>query len=73
MKEPKLVTIMRLKRRINTLENELKTLQEAQKDELYECVIKKLGEPTKVERLTKENKRLRQKIKTLKEIIKGDE
>ena len=38
--------------------------------ELYKEFMKKLGEPMEAERLRKENKMLRQKIKVLKEMIK---
>ena len=60
-------------KKINTLENELETLKQTIKDELYKEFMKKLGETTEVDRLKKENKRLRIKIKDLKEIIKGDD
>ena len=55
---------------INTLEDKVEVLENSIKEELYKEFMKKLGEPMEVERLRKENKRLRQKIKVLKEMIK---
>ena len=57
-------------RQINTLENKVDVLENSIKEELYKEFMKKLGEPIEVERLRKENKMLRQKIKVLKEMIK---
>lgn len=64
---------IKLKQKINTLENQIETLENSIKDELYKEFMKKIGETAEVDRLKKENKRLRIKIKDLKEIIKeGD-
>lgn len=60
-------------KRINTLENKIEELEGIIKDELYKVFMEKLSEPAKMERLIEENKRLRKKVKLLKEIIKGDE
>lgn len=57
-------------REINTLETKVETLENSIKEELYKEFMKKLGEPMEAERLRKENKMLRQKIKVLKEMIK---
>ena len=57
-------------REINTLKLEVETLKNSIKEELYKEFMKKLGEPMEAERLRKENKMLRQKIKVLKEMIK---
>jgi hypothetical protein len=57
-------------RQINTLENKVETLENSIKEELYKEFMKKLGEPMEAECLRKENKKLRQKIKVLKEMIK---
>ena len=57
-------------RQINTLENKVEALENSIKEELYKEFMKKLGEPIEAERLRKENKMLRQKIKVLKEMIK---
>lgn len=63
---------LELIKKINTLTNEKQTLEECIKDELYKIFMEKLNEPLEVERLKKENKRLRLKVKSLKEIIKED-
>ena len=57
-------------RQINTLENKVEALENSIKEELYKEFMKKLGEPMEAERLRKDNKMLRQKIKVLKEMIK---
>ncbi|MBR5303478.1 MAG: hypothetical protein IKU37_01460 [Candidatus Gastranaerophilales bacterium] len=62
--------ISKYKRRINTLELEKKELEEIIKDGLFKEFIKKINEPLELERLRKENKRLRKKIKDLKEEMK---
>ena len=62
--------IAKAQMKINSLENEIETLTNSIKDELYKEFLKKLGESTENERLKKENKILRKKVKTLKEIIK---
>ena len=62
--------IVKVNQRIKTLENEVETLNNSIKDELYKEFLKKLDESTENERLKKENKMLRKKIKVLKEIIK---
>ena len=69
----KMIDIIKLKRKINTLENQIETLENSIKDELYKEFMKKLGETAENDKLKKENKKLRIKIKELKEIIKGDD
>ena len=68
-----MIDIIKLKRKINTLENQVETLENSIKDELYKEFMKKLGETAENDRIKKENKKLRIKIKELKEIIKGDD
>lgn len=68
-KEP---TKRKMRKKINTLEAENESLKESIKDELYKTFMAKLGEPLEIERLRNDNKNLRKKIKTLKEIIKED-
>jgi len=58
--------------RINTLETENETLKSTIKDELYTAFINKLSEPLEIERLKAENKRLHQKNKLLREMLKED-
>lgn len=69
----KIFNIIKLNKKINTLENQVETLENSIKDELYKEFMKKLGETTENDRLKKENKKLRAKIKDLKEIIKGED
>ena len=56
--------------KINSLENQIETLESALKDELFKEFMKKLSEPMENERLKRENKRLRLQIRSLREIIK---
>ncbi len=59
-------------KRINSLENEVYTLESIIKDELYKEFMNKLGEPAEMQRLRKDNKRLRLQVKSLKEVIKNN-
>ena len=68
-KIPKMIV---LQRKINTLEAEVKTLQDIIKDELYKTFMEKLKEPTEIARYKRENKNLRAKVKTLRSLLKGD-
>lgn len=69
----RLFNYMKLLKKYNTIQGELEALKETVKDELYKKWMDKLGEPLEIERLRKENKDLRKKIKVLKEIInEGD-
>lgn len=65
--------IAKQKRKINTLELKVEMLENAIKDELYKEFMEKLGEPIEIERLKNDNKRLRKKVKQLKELIKEEE
>lgn len=67
----KLSIIIKQRKKINKLEIELEALKLSVKDELYKEFMQKLGEPTEMERLRKDNKRLRLKNRELREIIKG--
>ena len=69
----KIFDVIKLNKKINTLENQIETLENSIKDELYKEFMKKLGETVENDRLKKENKKLRAKIKDLKEIIKGED
>lgn len=69
----KIFDVVKLNKRINTLENQVEILENSIKDELYKEFMKKLGETAENDRLKKENKKLRAKIKDLKEIIKGED
>ena len=48
------------------------TLEEIIKAELYKTFMDKLREPQEIAKYKEENKNLRAKIKTLKQLIKGD-
>jgi cell division protein FtsB len=63
------IEVAKYKRRINTLELEKKDLEEIIKDGLFKEFIKKINEPLELERLRKENKKLRKKIKDLKKEV----
>lgn len=62
----------KLRKELNRVKGEKEVLENAIKDELYKTFMDKLGEPLEMDRLRTENKSLRKKIKTLKEIIKED-
>lgn len=68
----KIPKIIAMQRRLNTLEAEVKTLQDIIKDELYKTFMEKLKEPTEIARYKRENKNLRAKVKTLRSLLKGD-
>lgn len=59
----KISTIQKQRKRINQLEIELTSLKEQVKSEAYKKIIDRLNDPLIVERLKKENKRLREKLK----------
>lgn len=61
---------IKLNLKINSLENEIEALKEATKDDLFNKFMSKLNDETELNRLRNENKRLRAKVKSLKEIIK---
>lgn len=65
-----LFDVVKTQQKIRRLENEIETLNNSIKDELYKEFLKKLADSTESERLKKENKMLRKKTKILKEIIK---
>jgi hypothetical protein len=56
--------------RINTLQNQLDTLQRQLKEGLYGNFMIYANNVEEIEELKKENKRLRLKIKELKEMLK---
>lgn len=63
---------IQLFKRINTLELEKSVLEETIKSELYKTFMDKLQEPQEINRLRKENKNLRIKNKTLKNLLRGE-
>lgn len=65
--------IIKQRMKINSLENKVETLEDTIKSELYKEFMKKLDESERCDRLVSENKRLKRRIKTLKELLKeGD-
>lgn len=66
-----LFDVVKLQRQLNAVTNERDMLKETIKDELYKAFIAKLEEPLVYARTKQENKRLRQQVKTLKELIKN--
>ena len=65
-----IIEVAKYKKRINTLELEKKELEEIIKNNLVKELFKKINEPLELERLRKENKKLRKKIKDLKKEMK---
>lgn len=61
---------IKLNLKINTLQNEIDTLQETIKEDLLSKFMSKLNDEAELNRLRNENERLRAKVKSLKEIIK---
>ncbi len=62
----KLTRYIKLLRKYNKLETEYEVLRESTKEHCFDKLIDKLGEPLEVKRLREENKRLRIKVKELK-------
>ena len=58
------------KKKINTLENKIETLENIIKEELYKEFINSVNNTMEITKLKKDNKRLREKVKALQEIIK---
>lgn len=61
---------IKLNLKINALENEIEVLKQSIKDDLFNKFMSKLNDEVELNRLRNENKRLRAKVKSLKEIIK---
>lgn len=57
----------KMRKRINTLENQVEIYENIIKDELFKEFMAKLGEPMEIARLREENKNLRIKNKKYKE------
>ena len=62
----KISRYVKLLRKYNKLETEYETLKEEVKDECFKKILEKLGEPLEIKRLREENRRLRIKVKSLK-------
>lgn len=77
MKKTKNIDLLKMNKlqlihQINTITLDKEILEESIKDELYKIFMDKLREPQELQRLKKENKNLRDKVKTLKNLLKGD-
>lgn len=70
LKLPVLVSRRKFRKKYNTLLNNYETLLNDVKNNCFNAIYSKLNDDQSVLNLKKENKLLRQKIKTLKEIIK---
>ena len=62
---------VKLLRKYNKLETEYEALKEEVKDECFKKILEKIGEPLEIKRLREENKRLRIKVRTLKNELKA--
>lgn len=67
----KLTRYVKLLQKYNRLETEYQVLKEYVKEECFEKLINKIGEPLELKRLREENKRLRIKLKELKKESKN--
>ena len=67
----KLTRYIKLLQKYNRLETEYQVLKEYVKEECFERLIDKIGEPLELKRLREENKRLRIKLKELKKESKN--
>ena len=63
---------LQLIKKINSLELRVEELEDTIKDELYKTFMSKLQEPQELNRYKKENPNLREKIKVLKKLLKGE-
>lgn len=61
---------LKLLRKYNTLESKYESLKSDIKEDCFNKIINKLGEPIEIKRLREENKRLRIKIKEFKAEMK---
>ena len=64
--------VLKLKIQNNSLKSQNESLKSTIQDELYKTFMNKLGEPQEIERLKKENRNLRKKVKELNQIIKSE-
>ena len=62
----KIKDYLTLLKEYNTISLKYELLKEQVKDDLFNKIINKIGEPDEIKRLRKENQRLRLKIKDLK-------
>lgn len=62
--------VIKQKLKINSLNLKIETLENTIKNELYKEFMNNLDKSARLEKLTKENKRLKERNKALKEILK---
>lgn len=62
-----LIDNIKLRRKLNTVTGEKEMLEEIIKDKLYKSFMDKLNESLELPRLRRENRRLRQQVKQLKQ------
>lgn len=65
--------VIKQRMKINSLENKIETLENTIKNDLYKEFMKKLDDSERCDRLVSENKRLKRRIKTLKELLKEED
>lgn len=65
--------VIKQQMKINSLENKIETLENTIKNDLYKEFMKKLDDSGRCDRLVSENKRLKRRIKTLKELLKEED
>lgn len=65
-----LTRYIKLRRKYNSLETEYEVLKEYVKNDCFNKVLSTIGEPLEIKRLREENKRLRLKIRELKQLIR---
>ena len=65
----KVTRYIKLLRKYNTLETEYEVLRDYVKENSFNKLIEKIGEPDRVKKLEEDNKRLRLKIKEYKELL----
>ena len=63
---------IKLRKKYNTLKNKYETLLETTKEDCFNAIFQKINDELDVNRLRQENKNLRLKNKSLKEIIKEE-
>lgn len=66
----KIIKLFDMRKKYNSLKLEYEVLRESVETGLFESYLAHLNSPIEMDRLRKENKKLRMQVKSLKEIIK---
>lgn len=66
----RIINFFDIRKKYNSLKLEHEVLKESVKTGLFESYMAHLNSPIELDRLRKENKKLRMQVKSLKEIIK---